>query len=322
MTPDLTVAICMYNAEKYIRTTLECITRQTLQDFHLIILNDCSTDNSVNIVKDHFNRYPRQFKIINQPVNKGLCAGRRLIEETATTKYLLFIDADDCPLPEFVEKLYSKIISDPKLMAVGCYLGYINLFGEKIPGGIFLGEQTKEGFFEKAKKEKLIFMASTSIYNREIALSVGGHNLIGFPEGKPRYQDLCEDLDLWTRMSDLYKNGWAIIVLPEILYLYRKGDGMSTSSFEMLLRMRHIKTNLKRRRKGEIELPFTDFKSQISPSELKKLKKESKSADLLRNGYYCLRNKNIFTGIKMMTTSLLSNPSYFFNKLKHNLIGR
>ena len=78
--------------------------------------------------------------------------------------------------------------------------------------------------------EKLIFMASTSIYNREIALLVGGHSIKGFPEGKPRYQDLCEDLDLWTRMSDLYKEKKAIIVLPEVLYQYRKGDGMSMSS--------------------------------------------------------------------------------------------
>ena len=48
---DLTVAICMYNAEKYVKETLQCLLDQTKQDFKLLIVNDCSTDNSVEIVK-------------------------------------------------------------------------------------------------------------------------------------------------------------------------------------------------------------------------------------------------------------------------------
>ena len=55
MTNDLTLAICMYNAEKYIEETLLCITAQTMQDFHLLILNDCSTDKSALLVKDSLN---------------------------------------------------------------------------------------------------------------------------------------------------------------------------------------------------------------------------------------------------------------------------
>lgn len=125
------------------------------------------------------------------------------MEEHVSTKYLLFIDADDCPYPALIEKLYNKISSDDDLMAVGCHLEYINNNGNKMNGGIFLGETSKEGFYEKAAKEKLIFMQPTAIYDRLLALQVGGHNITGFPNGKPRYQDLCEDLDLWTRMSDL-----------------------------------------------------------------------------------------------------------------------
>ena len=229
MKTEITLAICMYNAEKYIEETLACIMAQTMQDFHLLIVNDCSTDGSVECVKRFFKQNPRQYELVSLPENRGLCAGRRFVEEHATTKYLLFVDADDCPLPYFVEKLYKKIISDDKLIAVGCYLQYIDLYGRRIKGGIFLGETTKDSFFQKARNGKLIFMASTSLYDREIALSVGGHNINGFPKGKPRYQDLCEDLDLWTRMSDLYTEGKAIVVIPEVLYYYRKGDGISLS---------------------------------------------------------------------------------------------
>lgn len=319
---NLTVAICMYNAEKYVEETLECLTNQTRQDFDLLIVNDCSTDHSVEVVEEYFKKNPRQYRLVTLPVNGGLCAGRRYVEDNVKSKYLLFVDADDRPLPTFVEKLYNKISSDPKLMAVGCHLGYINMDGQKVNGGIFIGETTKEGFKEKASKEKLIFMASTSIYNREVALSVGGHNVLGFPTGKPRYQDLCEDLDLWTRMSDLYKDGMAIVVIPEILYEYRKGDGMSMSSYGMLLRMRHIKTNLKRRRSGQPELTFIEFRDSLTSEQEKALRLEAKAADNLRIAYYSVKKGNVFRGLYALGVSICSNPHYFYDKFKHNILRK
>ena len=320
MKTEITLAICMYNAEKYIEETLSCVMAQTMQDFHLLIVNDCSTDGSVECVKRFFKQNPRQYELVSLPENRGLCAGRRFVEEHATTKYLLFVDADDCPLPYFVEKLYKKIISDDKLIAVGCYLQYIDLYGRRIKGGIFLGETTKDSFFQKARNGKLIFMASTSLYDREIALSVGGHNINGFPKGKPRYQDLCEDLDLWTRMSDLYTEGMAIVVIPEVLYYYRKGDGISLSSLGMLLRMRHIKMNLKRRRKGLDEWSFIDFRAQLSTEEMRRLEKEARAADALRRAYYHLHAGHIMAGVKDLFLSIKSNPHYFVDKVKHNLL--
>lgn len=320
MKTDLTLAICMYNAEKYIEETLLCIMAQTKQDFFLMIINDCSTDNSANVVNRFFVDHPRQYEMVNLPENRGLAFGRRYVEEHADTKYLLFVDADDCPLPLFVEKLYDKISSDSQLMAVGCYLEYMNLDGKKTKGGIFIGETSKNGFYQKALKEKLIFMASTSIYNREVALSVGGHNIDGFPEGKPRYQDLCEDLDLWTRMSDLYVDGKAIVVIPEVLYKYRKGDGISTGAYGMLLRMRHIKTNLKRRRSGENELSFIDFQNSLSEKEIASLKKEATAVNSFRNAYYYLKKGNFLLFIKNIFISIYNNPKYMMDKIKHNLL--
>ena len=320
MKTEVTLAICMYNAEKYIEETLACIMTQTMQNFHLLIVNDCSTDGSVECVKRFFKQNPRQYELVSLPENRGLCAGRRFVEEHATTKYLLFVDADDWPLPYFVEKLYKKIISDDKLIAVGCYLQYIDLYRRRIKGGIFLGETTKDSFFQKARNGKLIFMASTSLYDREIALSVGGHNINGFPKGKPRYQDLCEDLDLWTRMSDLYTEGKAIVVIPEVLYYYRKGDGISLSSLGMLLRMRHIKMNLKRRRKGLDEWSFIDFRAQLSTEEMRRLEKEACAADALRRAYYHLHAGHIMAGVKDLFLSIKSNPHYFVDKVKHNLL--
>lgn len=318
---DLTVAICMYNAEKYIEETLACLSAQTRQDFKLLIVDDCCTDNSVEIVHRFFEKNPRQYEIRTQAVNQGLCAGRRYVEEHSDSKYILFVDADDCPMPELVETLYNKITSDSDLMAVGCHLEYMDANGRRMNGGIFLGETTKEDFYRKASGEKLIFMQPTAIYDRKLALSVGGHNMDGFPDGKPRYRDLCEDLDLWTRMSDLYKDKKAIIVVPKILCRYRKHESaMSSDSIGMILRMRHIKSNLKRRRRGEPELTFIEFREQMSDVEFRKLERDAKSADMLRNGYYRIRKGRFLTGIGCLIGSIVANPNYFISKLKHNIL--
>lgn len=318
---DLTVAICMYNAERYIEETLQCLMAQTVQDFHLMIVNDCSTDGSVALVEKFFKENPRQYEIVNFSVNQGLCAGRRYVEENAKTKYILFVDADDCPYPNLVEMLYNKITSDSDLMAVGCYLEYMDSVGKRIKGGIFLGEKTKEDFYAKAEKGKLIFMQPTAIYDREVALRVGGHNMDGFPDGKPRYRDLCEDLDLWTRMSDLYVEGKAIVVVPEVLCRYRKHQqAMSTNAIGMVLRMRHIKTNVRRRRSGERDLTFVEFYEGLSEQELKQLKRDAVAADALRNAAFYLHRGNVVMCAWLVLKSVWYKPGYLMDKIRHNLV--
>lgn len=315
---NLTLAICIYNAERYIRETLESVMEQTMQDFHLLIIDDCSTDSSVNIVKDFFIKNPHQYELIRFEKNQGIGYGRHFAERHANTKYMMFLDSDDYLKPEAIETMYRKITSDKDLMAVGCYLEYMDENGMKMGGGLFLGETTKDGFYEKAKNKKLIFMQPTAIYDRILALSVGGYVIDGYPEGKPRYQDYCEDLDLWTRMSDLYTEGKAIIVVPKVLCRYRKGNGLSSSSFNMILKMRYTKTNLLRRRNGEKELTFIEFYSGLSAQELKEYQRDAKAADTLRNSVFYLKRKNIIRAIGLALLSLWYKPSYLFDKLKHN----
>lgn len=315
---NLTLAICIYNAERYVEETLESVMAQTMQNFYLLIVNDCSSDRSVELVEQFFVKHPRQYELISFEQNQGIGYARHFAERQATTLYMMFLDADDILRPTAIEKMYKKIISDQDLMAVGCYLEYIDKKGQKIGGGLFLGETTKERFYEKAKNKKLIFMQPTAIYNREVALSVGGYHIQGYPQGRPRYQDYCEDLDLWTRMSDLYKNGKAIVVIPEILCSYRKGGGLSTSSFNMIIKMRYTKTNLLRRRNGERELSFIDFYNGLSKNELNGYKRDAKAADNLRNGVFYLKRKNILKAIWLILKSVWYKPSYIFEKLKYN----
>ena len=101
-------------------------------------------------------------------------------------------------------------------------------------------------------------MQPTAIIHRETALLAGGICIDGYFEGKPRYQDLCEDLDLWTRMSDFYKEGKAIVVIPEVLCQYRKMEHTtSTNTIGMIIKVRYIKSNLLKRRSA-LETPLME----------------------------------------------------------------
>jgi GT2 family glycosyltransferase len=275
----------------------------------------------MELVERFFRENPRQYELVRFEENRGIGYARHFAERHATTRYMMFLDSDDVLYSNAIETMYEKIISDEDLMAVGCYLEYIDGRGKKLGGGLFLGETTKEGFYKKAEKGKLIFMQPTAIYDREVALSVGGHNMDGFPEGKPRYRDLCEDLDLWTRMSDLYAEGKAIVVVPEVLCRYRKHQqAMSTNAIGMVLRMRHIKMNVRRRRRGEGDLTFVEFLEGLSADELKGLRRDAAAADALRNAVFYLHRGNVVMGAWLALKSVWYRPRYWWEKVKNNLI--
>lgn len=316
---NLTLAICVYNAAKYLPETLDSVLAQSRQDFKLMIVNDCSTDDSIDIINEYFKRNPRQYDIVSFDENHGICYARRYAERNADTEYLMFLDADDLLRPKAIELMWNKISSDTHLMAVGCWLEYIDRKGHKIGGGLFLGETNKDKFIDKAAAGKLIFMQPTAIYHRPSALRVGGYEIDGFPQEGPRYQDFCEDLDLWTRMSDLYTEGKAIVVIPKVLCSYRKGGGLSSNTFNMILKMRYTKTNVRRRRTGKDNLTFTEFYDSLTQADINQLKKEAYAADNLRNGVMLLKQKKVLSGGIMVLKSIIARPSYFLDKLKHNL---
>ena len=95
---DLTLAICMYNAEKYIEQTLTSVLGQTRQDFQLLIVDDCSTDDSGQMVNNFFAVHPRQYRMQRLEANQGIAYARQWALTHSETKYLVFVDADDSPL--------------------------------------------------------------------------------------------------------------------------------------------------------------------------------------------------------------------------------
>ena len=315
---EITLAICMYNAENYIEETLACIMAQTMQDFDLLIVDDCSTDGSVECVERFFAKHPRQHEVVRQAVNQGIAFERNFALHRAKTKYLMFVDADDLPLPQLIEKECNALSNDKNLIAVSSWSQFIDSKNKRLKGGLFIGDTSKERFLQRAQAAKRIFLPIQTMFDREAAITVGGFSLEGYPEGKPRYRDYCEDLELWTRLSDLYKEGKYMLVLPEVLYLYRKSEGLSSSHFNMIIKMEYVKVNLRRRRKGLGELTFSDYYNSIPKKQLERLKSDSRAADCLRNGMFFIREGKLFKGVALLLECVWSHPSYVADKIIAN----
>lgn len=322
MSNNLTVCICVYNAERLIEETLAALARQSFRDFDLLVVNDCSTDHTVEIVGKFADEHPEMaIKIVALPENGGLAAARHYAEFSVDTEFLCFVDADDIPYPDAIEKMYNRIQEDADCIAVGVHCEYIDVNAKKIGGGIFIGPKSKEEFMSLAGNKKLMFLSPFNISRLEYIRKVGGRAVDGFPTGKPRYQDMCEDLDLWTRMSDFYKEGKYIVAIPEVLLQYRKMvTSMSSDTNAMNMRMRHIKTNLLRRRAGEKELPFVEFIQQITLWQKIKYAYEDVTTGFYKKAGFYYMNKKYFRFMIYFGGCALSNPRYFMQKICRNAV--
>jgi len=321
---EITVVICLYNAEKYIEETLESLLKQSYKEFKLLIIDDCATDDSLKVAEKYLQENSSvAYEIVRFEENKGTAFGRNYALNYVQTPLMLFFDADDIAKPNLLEKLYSKISSDENLIAVSCHSKYIDMESNHIAGGQYIGPKTKEKFFTKAEEGKLIFMLPPTIFKREFAIKAGGYRLKGFAKGKPRYQDLSEDLDMWSRMSDFYSSGKIMLTIPEVLFYYRKDTSSLSASKESLIAMqtkiRYIKTNLKRRRNGEEDLTFLEYIKTIKLSQKPKNYFKDNSAFYYRKAGFLYVNKSYLRFLYFITFSIVLNPSYIVDKFKSNI---
>ena len=88
----LSIIIPIYNVKEYIEECLESIVG--IEDIEILIVNDCTPDNSMRIVED-YAKVHNNIRVVNHEVNKGLGATRNTGIEHATGKYLFFLDSDD-----------------------------------------------------------------------------------------------------------------------------------------------------------------------------------------------------------------------------------
>ena len=116
--PEISIIIPAYNCGNQIKTIVNSILSQKFQDFELIIVNDKSTDNTLDILKS-LAKGDKRIKIINQLKNGGASTARNKGIQKSRGKYIVFFDADDNITPTTITKLYNTITSNNSELAVG-----------------------------------------------------------------------------------------------------------------------------------------------------------------------------------------------------------
>ncbi|MCT4645613.1 MAG: glycosyltransferase family 2 protein [Carboxylicivirga sp.] len=102
--PLVTVAMVTYNSGKYVRTAIESVLESTYQNFELIISDDCSTDNTWEIINEYNDSRIRKFR---NKTNLREYPNRNRCIDLAKGKYFIFIDGDDAMLPHGLETYVS-----------------------------------------------------------------------------------------------------------------------------------------------------------------------------------------------------------------------
>ncbi|RKX59155.1 MAG: hypothetical protein DRP29_05180 [Thermodesulfobacteriota bacterium] len=110
----VSVLMPAYNAEKYIEEAIDSVLKQTFTDFELIIVNDCSTDNTKDVAYSAIKNDPRGF-IIDLPENKGKAHALNYAIQQSKGQYICILDADDIFFPDKLEQQVKFMNEHPEI---------------------------------------------------------------------------------------------------------------------------------------------------------------------------------------------------------------
>jgi glycosyltransferase involved in cell wall biosynthesis len=117
--PAVSVVMPCYNAGKFVRQSVESILRQTLDDFELLVVDDASRDNSVEVLKDLADRDAR-IKLLAHGKNLGVSRSRNDGLREAQGDYIAFCDADDVWKPEKLKMQIGFLLNNPAYNIAYC----------------------------------------------------------------------------------------------------------------------------------------------------------------------------------------------------------
>lgn len=105
----VSIIIPSYNSEKHISKCLDTIFSQTHDDLEVILVDDCSTDKSYDIMKSYKEKEPRRLKLVRNPENKGAASSRNVGLDIAEGEYIGFIDSDDYIPLDAIKKIHDAL---------------------------------------------------------------------------------------------------------------------------------------------------------------------------------------------------------------------
>ena len=211
--PPLTVAMSVFNADRFLDEAIASIRAQTHTDFEFLILNDGSSDGSRAIIDRHAAHDSRIRPIHRE--NRGLVASLNELLAQARAPIVARMDADDVALPQRFERQLAFLRDHPDYGVIGCWT--IDIDADGGPYHLHGADHPVDhaAFLRSVGRGPLLCHPSATM-RVEPVRRVGGYHA-AFRH--------CEDFDLWLRLAGVTKLG----SLPERLLRYRHTDEQVSS---------------------------------------------------------------------------------------------
>jgi len=229
----ISVIVSAYNVEKYINKCISSVLNQTLKNIEVIVVNDGSTDNTLNILNSFKDK---RLKIINQS-NCGLPCTRSVGITKATGEYIFFLDADDWLEKNALEKLYECAVEKSADIAVCDFFAVLR--EKKLRKGVmsnksaFMAKEFLELMFEKEAE----WCFWNKLYSKNILN-------VSIPKGITYGEDLLN-------VSKITKNAKKVAYIPLPLVNYRYNPQSITKNrrslkiYQLFVAIKCLEKNLK-----------------------------------------------------------------------------
>lgn len=249
----VSIIIPVYNVAPYIKRCLDSIVAQTFQDFECILVDDCGTDNSVEIAQQFIKNYHGkiQFRVIHHKINIGLSGARNTGIQEATGEWLYFLDSDDSIIPDCIAILLALQEKYPDADFVQG-----NLLNEN-------GEKSHYGFNHIPEycntpttiEDLMLKRVITSAWNRLIRRSLLIENNIYFPIGM-----IHEDM-YWIYFLSKYVHAAAFTNIGTYIY-FTNEDSIMTSANQST-RIKRFTSRLKASETYLMDIKTNNYQSHI-----------------------------------------------------------
>lgn len=225
MSSTVSIIISSYNSSHFIVETLESVLQQTWKPIELIITDDCSKDNTVEISRNWMEKNKNRFvntQFLISEVNTGVSANANRGLFASNGDWIKFLAADDTLKPNCIEENMNWVNTNSEVKAlfssIEIYDGTFepNKLIETIPGvpndinSLFAADRTAESQYNMLLISDRIHFTPSIFLNRETLLSVGG-----FDENFK----LLEDYPLWLKLT---KNGHKLFYMNKVTVNYRR----------------------------------------------------------------------------------------------------
>lgn len=198
----VSIVLPTYNGEKYIRESIQSIINQKFNNWELIVIDDCSTDSTNNIVSEFVSK-DKRIKLYRNKKNLRLPASLNVGFAKTSGEYLTWTSDDNLYNPEALKKLVEQLEKDENCGLVFSRMEYIDKNGNN-----------SRFSYEPHNIEEIYYhniVNASFMYKREVYEDIGEYNTDRF---------LIEDYDYWLRIARKYK----IKYIGDVLYKYRIHD--------------------------------------------------------------------------------------------------